>query len=153
MDFPRLTPMQYLTNAALVAVGVAGIWLPSRVDLMGRVDGRPLPVILGMICIAAGVIPTVAKQWHVALIVSMLLATMAGGAIGRAVWESRNPDFPRVLFRKDVGGELARQRWEYMGWCSIPGAVLVPLASAAIAAFRKRSDSCLGNPAPDSSDS
>ena len=131
MDFPRLSPMQYLTNAALVAVGGVGIWLPSQVDLVGSVDGRPLPVILGAICIAAGVIPIVAKRWHVALIVLMLLATIAGAMLGRAVWESRHPDFPRVLFRRDVGGELAQQRWEFMGWCAIPAAVVVPLAVAA----------------------
>lgn len=139
MDFPRLTPTQYLANAALIAVGALGIWLPSRVDLVGRVDGRPLPVILGMICIASGVIPAVAKRWHVALIILMLLATITSASIGRAVWESQHPDFPKMLFGRYVGGDLERQRWEFMGWSSILGAMLVPLA-AAWAAVRKRTD-------------
>jgi hypothetical protein len=93
-----------------------------------------------MICIAAGVIPTVAKRRHLALIALMLIATAAGATVGRIIWERQHPDFPSVLFCKGSGGELGRHRWEYMGWCSIPGAILVPLAAAAFAAVRNRSD-------------
>jgi len=63
MDFPRLSTKQRLGTAALIAVGMTGLWLGSLRHQYGE-QMYPFAYFLGLTLVSCGVIILAAKRWH-----------------------------------------------------------------------------------------
>jgi hypothetical protein len=94
-----------------------------------------------MVCLLFGVIGTVARRWHGALVLLAFAAAAAGSVIGHAAWCAQHPGFG---LRNDYGEqrseELSLQHRRYCGWGIVLGFISVPLAAAIRSATRTRRD-------------
>jgi hypothetical protein len=139
MGFPRLSIHQYLASAALIAAGALGVWLPSRFELVvGNSDVRPAAVVLGIVLVSFGVVPIFARRWHVALVLLILPAALAGALAGAMIWDLRH--LGKIVHAEGTLVPLASLELAqgYCGWGALLGAGAVPLIAAALAGWRAR---------------
>jgi hypothetical protein len=139
MDFPRLTPKQRLANAALIAVGVAGVWLGATPRGHGAL--QPFELVLGITCFLCGFIATAANGWHVTLLVLALLSAIPGGIAGDLIWSFRHPEFRTTgKHPNDREQKMFAEQQTYRVAGAVLGAMSMPLAAAALSTIRRRSD-------------
>jgi hypothetical protein len=134
MDFPRLTPKQRLANAALIAVGVGGLWFGSAPRGYGA--WQPITFVLGMACIAGGVAALVSKRRQLGLTILTFTGALVGAVVALAIVRANHPEFS---LEKSLSAEDDRREKESVAWGMALGAAVPPLAVAAFSAIRTRS--------------